>query len=118
MNGGSIEKFLHKKYVNKLTKIKVLPEKMYFQSELESNRSNPQKTWELLNTILPSNKKKTQSPTSLFDQSNIQDNLTIITNTFNFFFDSNGENLASNCNGCNYTEFTTYLKNSVAILHH
>ena len=36
-NGGSIEKFLYKKYVNKFAQIKALSKRMYFQSELESN---------------------------------------------------------------------------------
>ena len=112
INGGSIEKILYRKCVNKLTKIKTSSKKMYCQSELEVNKSNSLKTWELLKTILPRH-KNSQFPTSLLIEDNIDEDLTNITNEFNTFFSTIGEKLASNCNDYNPSNFTTFLKKSV-----
>ena len=86
---------------------------MYFQSELEINKSNPLRTWELLKNILPHH-KNSQSPTSLLIEGNIEEDLPIITNEFNTFFSAIGEKLASNCKNCNPTNFTTSLKKSIS----
>jgi len=49
----------YKKCANKLTKIKSIATKKYYADELAKNKSNPQKTWELLDTLLPGKSTKT-----------------------------------------------------------
>ena len=43
----------YKKYLNKLSKIKSIPKKQYFTDELEKNKSNQRKTWEIRRSLLP-----------------------------------------------------------------
>ena len=42
----------YKKFANNLTEMKTLTKKQYYANELENSRGNPQKTWELLRTLL------------------------------------------------------------------
>ena len=48
----------YKAYANKLTKVKCLAKKLYFHSELENCKGDGRKIWDLLNSLLPSKKKK------------------------------------------------------------
>ena len=51
--GNEAMKREYKKYLNKLTKIKSIAKKQYFTDELEKNKSNQRKTWEILRSLLP-----------------------------------------------------------------
>ena len=42
----------YKKFANNVTEMKTLTKKQYYANELENSRGNPQKTWELLRTLL------------------------------------------------------------------
>ena len=57
---------------------------MYFQSELEFNKSNPLKTWELLKTILPRHKTRNPPPSYSLKVTLVKTPQNI-TNEFNTF---------------------------------
>ena len=48
LNATEIERYHYKTYLNKLTKIKSLLKKLYFQNELRKSHKDPHKMW---NTI-------------------------------------------------------------------
>ena len=47
-------KLEYKKFSNKLTKIKTNAKKKYLAEELEKNKCNLRKTWEILRSLIPS----------------------------------------------------------------
>ena len=53
IRGDEATKLEYKKFANNLTKMKTLAKKKYYANELENSRGNPQKTLELLCTLLP-----------------------------------------------------------------
>ena len=56
----------YKKYRNKLTLVKFLAKSQYYNNLLTENRSNPQKTWEILRQIIEGkNSLRNKLPTSL-----------------------------------------------------
>ena len=53
INGSNAEKIYFRTYSNKLTKIKTLSKKLYFQNEIKKNKNNAQKTWDTIKSTLP-----------------------------------------------------------------
>ena len=53
LNGNSAQKELYKHFSNKLTKIKTISKRSYFESELQNHSGNPKKTWEIFKSLLP-----------------------------------------------------------------
>ena len=58
--------------------------------------------------------QNSQSPTSLLIEGNIGEDSTNITNEFNTFFSTIGGKFASNCNDCNPSNFTIFLKKNAS----
>ena len=115
INGDSAEKSFFKKYSNRLTKIKTLSKKLHFKSEFEKYHNDPRKTWETIRSMLHSKSSSSSSlPTSLkLNGSTIQDQ-TLISNYFNNFFCSIGENLSNSAASQENYEFRDYLSNRVS----
>ena len=51
--GSDAEKIYFRTYSNKLTKIKTLSKKLYFQNELKKNKNYARKTWDIIKSTLP-----------------------------------------------------------------
>jgi len=63
--GDETTKQEYKSFANNLTKIKTAAKKEY-NAKLKLNKSNPQKTWEILRTLLPGKYSNSATlPTSL-----------------------------------------------------
>ena len=77
----------HKKYSNKLTKIKTMAKKKHFAEELENNKNNPKKTWEILRSrsLLPGKQAKIFHSSVDANGNKITDKDAIL-NSFNHFF--------------------------------
>ena len=87
----------YKIYSNKLTKIKATAEKLHFENELKKHANNPNKTLELLRTLLPGNNSQSETlPESLNLNGNKITNQHVIVKQFNEFFSNFGKNLAKN----------------------
>ena len=86
-----------KVYANKLTK--TLAKKNFFAEELDKNKRNPRKTWELLRSLLPGKSSKhAKLPQNIsLNGSKITDQQTILEK-FNEFFSTIGENLVNDLN--------------------
>ena len=104
----------YKMYLNKLTKIKSIAKKQYFTDELEKNKSNQRKTWEILRSLLPG---KLTKPSSLpitvnINGNKITDQQTIL-HEFNKFFSKVGVTLANNFHTTEENSFKKFLRNRV-----
>ena len=58
LNGNSLGKDQFKMYSNMLNKLKQLSKKMYYHNEVETNKNNPKRMWNVLRTLLPNGKKQ------------------------------------------------------------
>ena len=83
--GDQVTKSEYKKYSNKLTKIKTMAKKKHFAEELEKNKNNPKKTWEILRSLL-SRKQGKIFPGSVDVNGNKITDKDAISNSFNHFF--------------------------------
>ena len=100
--------------MSKLTKIKTLAKKNYYAEELDKNKSNPRKTWELLRTLLPGKSSKhAKLPQNIsLNGSKITDQQTILEK-FNKFFSTIGENLANDLNSTDDNAYKRFLRNRI-----
>ena len=81
------------KYTNILAKLKALSKKIYFRSEINKNKSNARKTWDIIRSVLP-NKLNREPPSSLKINNVISREPSVIANEFNEFFCTIGPTLA------------------------
>jgi len=59
LQGNEADKYLYKKYCNKLTKIKVLAKKSYYyKDQFSKHKTDPCKTWDIIHRALPVNKSR------------------------------------------------------------
>ena len=85
INGNVNEKRLFLKYTNILTKLKALSMKIYFQLEVNKNKSNACKTWDIIRSVMP-NKLNCEPPSSLKINKVISREPSVIASKFNDFF--------------------------------
>ena len=93
INDNETQKFIFRQYCNKLTKIKTASKINYFKVELEKNKNDPCKIWNIIRLLLPSKSKQSLN-TQSNDLENDSNNLVELAENFNKFFCSIGENLA------------------------
>ena len=93
LNGNITQKRHYKKYANKLTKLKSISKKAFFDNEFTKFRFNTNETWKIIKSLLPQTKFKVQQPTKI--QIN-GEALTPseITTELNQYFSNIGNNLA------------------------
>ena len=96
LNGNNSQKSFYvllciitEQYLNKLTKIKTISKKLYFEKELHNNRENLKKTWDIIETLLPSKSKSRNNAQNLHDIAS--DNQAKQAEQFNEFFCTIGE---------------------------
>ena len=65
INGNETQTYNFRQYSNKLTRIKTASKRNYFKVELEKNKKDPSKIWNIIRLLLPSKSKQ-----SLNTQSN------------------------------------------------
>ena len=98
INGNETEKKCFERYSNKLSKLKTLSKKMYFQNELSKCKKKVRKTWEIIKSTLP-NSSCCHFPNSIKINDTTTENPTTILNEFNNYFCSIGSKLADNISG-------------------
>ena len=114
IDGKEAIKQEYKIFSNKVTKLKATAKKNYYADELEKNKSNSRKTWELLRTILPGKSPKSSNlPTSIrVNEKEITEKQSILEE-FNKYFSNIGENLADKFKSDNPETYKLYLRNKV-----
>ena len=110
INGSESQKFIFRQYSNKLTKIKTASKRNYFKVELEKNKNDPCKIWNIIRSLLPPKSKQSLN-TQSNDLENDSNNLVELAENFNKFFCSIGENLAKDIPCQDNRKFMSYLKN-------
>ena len=87
----------YKRYRNQVTRLLVLSKKEYYQSQFLIARNDSEKTWKLINTLLPGRTKATSTPPNLTHplSGECKQNPADIANILNDFFVSVGKNMAS-----------------------
>ena len=113
-NRASQEWSYYKKYRNKLTHLIETSKRNYFKSEITSCKSNQKKLWTTVNNIINLKTSKTKNRIiSLNQNGQTLENSQDISNSFNKFFTTVGENLANKIKHSNYKNNTlrsTYFK--------
>ena len=111
-------KIFFRKYSNKLTKIIALAKKLYYYSVFNQNKSNQNKIWEIIRSVLPSKSKRTSPFFGCFDTEKIVITPTdpkSILNSFKKFFCTIGKNLADDIPQSDTTQhFSNNLSNRVS----
>ena len=112
INGNNSQKSYYKQYLNRLTKIKTISKKLYYEKELHLNGDNPKKTWDIIKTLLPSKRKSCNNTQNLHDIA--FDNLAKQAEQFNEFFCTIGEKLLNKIPPHQANHFQTYLAKRVS----
>ena len=110
INGNETQKFIFRQYFNKPTKIKTASKRNYFKVQLEKNKNDPCKIWNIIRLLLPSKSKQSLN-TQSNDLENDSNNLVELAENFNKFFCLIGENLAKDIPCQDNRKFMSYLKN-------
>ena len=92
LNGDNESRLLYKKFANKLNKTKFAAKKRFLLQQFDQNKSNPRKTWEVINSLLTKTKSK-YSPTRIQVNDNVLDSTSQIAENFNNYFCNIADNL-------------------------
>ena len=111
LNGNSLGKDHFKMYSNTLNKLKQFSKKMYFHNEVETNKNNPKRMWNVLRTLLPNGKKQVshEIPKLIYKGTQIEET-NEIPEIFNSHFSIIGTLLANQINS-NSQNYLRYLSN-------
>ena len=113
IKGNPTQKRFYKIYANKLTKLKELAEKNYFHEQLQINKDNSKKTWDILRALLP-NKVKPPLPKTIKINDNVLTEPHDIAREMNTYFVNVGKQLSQQCHPPDDHKFQSYLRNSPA----
>ena len=98
-------------YKNTLTKILRIEKRKYYTMQLESYKRDIKNTWKVLKQAMNISKKKSTISKIRFENQ-VVENPSDISNIFNSYFSTIGENLASNIPRTNKT-FSKFLDKSI-----
>ena len=101
---------VYKVYKNRLSKIIKAAEKEYFSKQLEQNKSNMKRTWDIIKQVINRNKRKPIQEKFKLWNGDITSDKSIVCNHFNNFFVNVGPQLAANIENQNKIP-ESYLKN-------
>ena len=113
LKGNKIQKKIHQTYANRLTKLKIVSEKLYLESKILHLRQDMRKFWSNIRSLTP---KKPQSNAPDLVENENGANITKpneIAESFNKYFCSIGKKLAAKIECSKSKHFRNYLKNSV-----
>ena len=117
IQGTAAQNIFHKKYTNKLTKLKAISKKLYYENEFRSSAGNPRMLWQTLNNVLPSKRSTRNSAPKVLKINGVSfDRPADIAYSFNSFFCNIGQSLASQVSSTtqNAAKPLHYLHNRVA----
>ena len=88
----------YKTYRNKLTHIKELAKKSYFQKTISKSKNDIKTLWKNVNSVIKSHIKRKQIPDEISNNTETVTGTDNINNLFNKYFTSIGPKLASKLN--------------------
>ena len=101
---------VYKTYKNRLNKILKAAEKEYFSKQLEQNKSNMKRTWDIIKHVINRNKRKSAQEKFKLSNGEITCDKYVVCNKFNNFFVNIGPQLAANIENQNIIP-ESYLQN-------
>ena len=113
IKGTPTQKHFYKIYANKLTKLKELAKKNYFHEQLQINKDNSKKTWEVLRALLP-NKVKPPLHKTIKINDIVLPEPHDIAREMDTYFANVGKNLSQQCHPPDVDKFQSCLRNSPA----
>ena len=115
-NGNDFDRIYYKTYANKLTRVKNLAKKLYYDTEVAEKKSNPRELWKLIKTVIST--KRSHSHNSSLTNICVDDELINepeeVCEHFNNYFVQVGESIANSIRNIDNVNFTSYLKNAVS----
>jgi len=115
LSNDQTKKSYYKKFSNKLNKLKTFSKKMFYDTKLKENIGNPQKTWEILRTLLTQNKDLSVNiPKQITVNENKINDPGKILSQMNEYFGAIDEKLAGKFSNNNETEFRKFLRNRIS----
>ena len=79
LNGDALSINFFKTYSNKLTRVKTLSKKMYYNSTINKYKNKPEELWKFINSVIPNKHLKNLSISKLIDDGLVTDELTEIS---------------------------------------
>ena len=110
LNGNNESRLLCKKFANKLNKTKFAAKKRFILQQFDQNKSNPCKTWEVINSP-PTKTKSKHSPTRNQVNDNVLDSTFQIAENFNHYFYNIADNLMNTSTSNSISHSFFHLKN-------
>ena len=106
-------KLYYKKYANKLTRVKNLAKKLYYNEAINDKKNNPKELWRFINSVIPS---KRFSPSSTATKVDNAENVNPdeISEHFNNYFVETGLSIAKSASANENPDFKSFLKSSVS----
>ena len=112
LNGNDFEKNHYKKYANKLTRVKTLSKKIYYNDNITSKKNHPKEIWKFINSVIPSKRSAKPPLTKLSHNDSFIEDPPAMAELFNNYFVKIGETIASFSAYKVSCDFRRYLKHS------
>ena len=65
LSNNEFGKWYYKKYANKLTRVKNLSKKKYYNDAIREKKNNPKELWKFVNSVIPSKHSASPPPTKI-----------------------------------------------------
>ena len=113
-NGNIQQQLLFKKYSNKLTKLKTLSRRLYYEGKFQSSLGNSKNTWNCIKSVINKSNLNKNSPKCLLVNDKITNTPIEIADAFNNFFASVGLNLASSFPKVSENNYLKFMNNKAS----
>ena len=116
LNGKDLDKHYFKIYFNKLTKVKTLSKKLFYNETISEHKNNPKQLRRFINSIIyvKISRDNSPHPLKLVDENDVISNPSEISEKFNKYFAEKGLQISNAVNTNNASNFKAYLRNSVS----
>ena len=114
LNNNEFGKWYYKKYANKLTRVKNLSKKNYYNDAIREKKNNPKELWKFINSVIPSKRSVSSPPTKIKVDNTEIANPDEIAELFNNYFVEIGHLIAKSVSTTETPDFKSFLKNPVS----
>ena len=109
LNGNNESRLFYKKFANKLNKTKFAAKKRCLLQQFDQNKSNPRKTWKVINSLLTKTKSN-YTPTRIQVNDNVLDSTSQIAENFNNYFCNIEDNIMNTSTSNSINHFFVHHK--------
>ena len=86
LNGNDFEKNHYEKYANKLTRVKNLSKKLYYNDNITNKKNHPYELWKFINSVIPSTRSAKSPLTKLSHNDSFIEDPPTMAELFNNYF--------------------------------